>query len=124
MNSKTKNIITWVLTGFVVLILAGSGIFKLTGGNEEMIKGLGGSTNLMILGILELIIVGLFLFTRTGVVGALLAIAYIGGAIAVHFTTNQSVLPLIGIQVLIWVASVLRFPELGHRLFKNINSQQ
>lgn len=124
MNSKTKNIITWVLTGFVVLILAGSGIFKLTGGNEEMVKGLGGSTNLMILGILELIVVGLFLFPRTGVVGALLAIAYIGGAISVHFITNQPLLPLVIIQVLIWVASVLRFPELGQRLFLNLSTKK
>lgn len=120
MNSKIKNIITWVLTGIVVLIFAGSGIFKLIGGEgtAEMAKGLGGSTNLIILGILELVIVGLFLFPQTGVVGSLLMIAYMGGALAVSLVSGQPIIPLIAIQILIWITSLLRFPELGERLFK------
>ena len=122
MNSKTKNIITWILTGIAVFIFAGSGIFKLVGGDAttEMAKGLGGGSNLVILGVLELIIAGLFLYPRTGIVGALLMIAYMGGAMAVSLVTGQSVMPLIIIQILIWIASVVRFPELGQRLFNKL----
>ncbi|HTJ50558.1 MAG TPA: DoxX family protein [Cyclobacteriaceae bacterium] len=122
MNSKTKNIITWILTGIVVLIFVGSGIFKLTGGDAtiEMAKGVGGTNNLITLGVLELIIVGLFLYPRTGIIGSLLMIAYMGGALAVCFVTRQPVIPLIIIQILIWIASGLRFPELRQRLFNKI----
>lgn len=118
MNSKTKNILIWSLTGLVSLIFIGSGIFKLMGGNAEMATGVGGSSNLMILGILEFIITALFLYPRTGVVGALLMIAYMGGAMAVLFVSHQSYLFIIVIQALIWVTSALRFPELKDRLFK------
>lgn len=119
MNNKSKNIIIWILTGIVVLIFAGSGILKLVGGDAttEMAKGLGGANNLIILGILELIIAGLFLYSRTGIVGALLMIAYIGGAMAVGFVSGHPIILLIIIQILIWVTSVLKFPELGQRLF-------
>ena len=122
MKIKTKNIITWVFTGIVVLVFAGSGIFKLVGGNATtmMAKGVGGAKNLAILGVLELIIVGLFLYRRTGIVGSLLMVAYMGGALAVSFVTGQPVIPLIIIQILIWIASVLRFPELSQRLFNKI----
>ena len=122
MNSKTKNIITWILTGIVVLIFAGSGIFKLVGGDAttEMAKGLGGANNLIILGVLELIIAGLFLYSRTGILGSLLMIAYMGGALAVSLVAGQQIIPLIIIQILIWVTSVLKFPELGQRLFNKI----
>jgi hypothetical protein len=120
MNSKTKKIIEWVLTGIVTFIFVGSGIFKLLGGEEtaEMAKGVGGASNLTFLAILQLVIAALFLIPRTGVVGTLLMIAYMGGALAVLFVSGQPFAFLIVIQVLIWIAGLLRFPELGQRLFK------
>lgn len=92
---------------------------KLRGGEAAaaMAKGVGGNTNLTMLGILELLIVALWLFQKTGVLAALLAIAYVGGAMAVHFINNQSILVPVIIQMLIWVASAYRFPELMQRLF-------
>ena len=111
MDNKTMRVITWVLTGLVCLIFIGSGIIKLVGGNSEMADGIGG-----ILGLLELIIMGLFLYPKTGVVGSLLMIAYMGGAMAVLFVSNQSFIFIIAIQVLIWITSALRFPELKQRL--------
>ncbi|MBK6979965.1 MAG: DoxX family protein [Cytophagaceae bacterium] len=117
MNSKTKNITGWVLAGLVAFVFVGSGILKLMGGTPEMVKGLGGINNVTLLGGLELIIAALFLFPRTGVVGSLLAIAYMGGAMAVHLTTGQSLIMLVVIQILIWITSVVRFPELGQQLF-------
>lgn len=119
MNSnKKRKIIYWTLTGLVALILTGSAMGKLTGGEQavEMAKGLGGHTNLITLGILELAIVVLWLIPRTGVLATLLAVAYIGGAIAVHFVNNQSILVPTIIQIIIWSVTSYRFPELTKRL--------
>ncbi len=119
MNSKTKNIIGWVLAALLSLVLVGSGFMKLTNPPDEMVKAFGGQSNTTLLGVLELVMVVLFLIPRTGVVGALLMIAYMGGAMAVHFTTGQGVLFLVIIQSFIWITSAVRFPELAQRLFKN-----
>lgn len=118
MNTKSNKIIYWVLTALVALVLTASAMGKLMGGAQaaEMAKGVGGLANLKILGILELTIVALWLFPKTGVVGALLAIAYMGGAIAVHFTSNQPVLIPVIIQIVIWLVAAYRFPELIKRL--------
>ncbi|WEK35008.1 MAG: DoxX family protein [Candidatus Pseudobacter hemicellulosilyticus] len=118
MNNRTKTILHWVLAGVVAFVFIGSGSFKLMGGNEEMVKGLGGLAHLRILGSLELIIAVLFLIPRTGVVGALLGMAYMGGAIAVHFIFGQPLLVVLVIEALIWIVSALRFPELKQRLFR------
>ncbi|HQV67808.1 MAG: DoxX family protein [Saprospiraceae bacterium] len=119
MDSKTKKILGFSLTGLVALVFLMSGIMKLMGGENaaEMAKGAGGESNLLILGIIELCIVALWFIPRTGVVAALLSIAYMGGAIAVHFTQGQSVLVPVIIQIIIWITAVIRFPELGIRLF-------
>ena len=117
MNSKTKNIIGWVLAALVSFVFIASGFFKLKGGAPEMAQGLGGATNMMLLGILEIGMVILFLIPRTGVVGALLMVAYMGGAMAVHLTTGKDVLLQTIIQSLIWITSAIRFPELVQRLF-------
>jgi len=118
MNTKSNKIIYWVLTALIALVLTASAMGKLMGGAQaaEMAKGVGGLANLKILGILELTIVALWLFPKTGVVGALLAIAYMGGAIAVHFTSNQPVLIPVIIQIVIWLVAAYRFPELIKRL--------
>lgn len=118
MNTKSNKIIYWVLTALVAFVLTASAMGKLLGGDQaaEMAKGVGGLTHLKILGFLELAIVALWLFPKTGVVGALLAIAYMGGAIAVHFTTNQPVIVPVIIQIVIWLVAAYRFPELVKRL--------
>lgn len=116
MNKKTRNIVGWVLTGIVCLILLASGGFKLSGGNPEMVNGVGGETNLFVLGVLEIIIVVLLLIPKTAIIGTLLAVAYMGGAIAVHFTGGQSLAVPVAIESLIWAAAFVRLPELSRRL--------
>ena len=118
MTLKTKKIIYWVLTGLVALLLTASAMAKLSGGAQsaEMAKGLGGETNVMLLGILELTIVVLWLIPRTGVAGALLMMAYMGGAMAVHVVGGQSVAGPLIIQMFIWIVAAYRFPELTQRL--------
>lgn len=118
MNNKTKRIISWLFTGLVAFVFIASGLFKLFGGQRtaEMAKGVGGVSNLAVLGVLELIIAAIFLVPRTGIVGTLLAVAYIGGAMAVHFVNGQPLGIVIFIQVLIWVAAYVRFPQLRQRI--------
>ncbi len=122
MNQKTNKIVSWVLAGLVAFALVGSGMVKLSGGEQaaEMAKGLGGSGHVMLLGILELVIALIWLIPRTGIIGTLLAAAYMGGAIAVHFIGNQPVMIPVVIQMLIWIAAAMRFPELTKRLMNKI----
>lgn len=115
-----NNILNIVLTALVSLIFVASGFFKLMPPADkaaEMAKGVGGATNLTLLGILEISMVVLFIMKRTGVLGSLLLIAYMGGAIAVHLTTGQPLLVPILIQAFVWIVSAYRFPELKQRLF-------
>ncbi len=83
-----------------------------------MAKGLGGMQHLVILGLLELFIVVLWFFKRTGIVATLLAVAYLGGTMAVHFVYNQPVWTPAIIQVIVWLAAACRFPELTTCLFR------
>lgn len=124
MKTKQEKIAGWLLSGIVSLIFVGSGFFKLSGtdGTAEMAKNLGGQSNLIILGVLELFITALFLYNKTGVIGTLLMVAYMGGAMAVHFISGQSMGIVLVAQVLIWVASLVRFPELRQRLFSIIKT--
>lgn len=120
MSSKTKSIIQWSLAGLVGFIFIGSGFVKLSGTEDslQMAKGLGISvSSLSILGVIEIIAAVLFLVPRTGVLGTLLLIAYMGGAMATHLVIGESfVFPAV-IQAIIWIVACLRFPELPQRIF-------
>jgi uncharacterized membrane protein YphA (DoxX/SURF4 family) len=119
MTTKTKNIISWLLAGLVAFIFVGSGISKITANAEALESalkfGLSASTY-SVLGILELIMVALFLYPRTGIVGSLLLVAYMGGAIATHVEHAQPLMAPIMISVFVWIVSAVRFPELTNRL--------
>ena len=118
MTTTLQKTLYWIATILIAFVLSASGLFKLLGGEKtiEMAKGLGGTAHLMQLGILELIIVLFWCIKRTGVLGALLAMCYIGGAISVHYVNNQPIGVVVVIEILIWIASVIRFPELTRRI--------
>lgn len=78
--------------------------------------GIDAGTN-QILGIIELAAVILFIIPRTGIVGALLLMSYVGGAIATHVQHGQPLAFVILIQSLIWITAALRFKELTNNLF-------
>lgn len=120
MNTKTNTAIQWIATGLVGFLFAGSAMSKFFGGEAtlEMAKGIGLSIeSFKVLGIIELLSVLLFIFPRTGLVGTLLLVAYMGGAIATHLTHGQSVIGPVVIEAFIWLAALVRFPELRTRLF-------
>jgi len=119
MNSKTKNITGWVLTGIIVLMMAASATDKIRGSEQalEMTKSFGiAPGTYSLLGIIELLSVLLFAFPRTGILGTLLLASYLGGAIATHLQHQQNILFPMGIEVLVWITATIRFRELSSRL--------
>lgn len=73
------------------------------------------------LGVLELIIIVLFLIPRTSTVGFVLMIGYMGGALATNLThgfTNMEALPIYISFILLTVSAYFRNPELLSRLLK------
>lgn len=115
---KNNTFVYWFATIFIAAIFVASGILKLKGGPEieAAAAAFGSVQKINILGGLELLIAALWIIKRTGVVGTLLAIAYMGGAMAVHFTRNEPVITVLIIQILIWLAAAYRFPEMTKRL--------
>lgn len=114
-------IVKMILTGLVALVFIGSASGKLIPGDvsNEMATHLGGATNVMMLGCIELLIVLLWFIPRTSLLGGFVAVAYMGGATAVHVTTHQPVIVLLIIQAIIWTTIALRFPETTNRLKGN-----
>ena len=119
MSQKAIKITGWVLTVILALLFGMSAFMKLFQ-NEDAITqaaaiGIGASTYQLI-GIIEVISLILFIVPRTGVLGALLLIAYMGGAIVTHLQHQQPIGMAVGVQVLLWITAALRFPELRQRL--------
>jgi len=119
---KTRRIIGWVLSGLAGLMLAASAIDKITGSAHAL--RIGASFGLSagtysFLGIIEIVSVALFLFPRTGIFGTLLLSSYLGGAIATHLQHQQNILFPMAFEAVLWIAAVIRFPELTQRLFPN-----
>ena len=119
---NTKKLITWGLTGLVGILFLGSGAAKLM-----MIEGSKEAADTLKMGIelstlksialIEILSAILFLIPRTGVLGFGLLSAYMGGAIATHLTHNESVLAPCVILGFVWITTLVRFPEVGQRLF-------
>ena len=120
MSTKTINIINWLLAALVAFIFIGSAFSKLTANADalKMAENFGISAKTFtILGIVEIISVVLFLIPRTAVLGTLLLVAYMGGAIATHVQHNQPIMAPILIAAFVWIVAVIRLPELRSRLF-------
>jgi uncharacterized membrane protein YphA (DoxX/SURF4 family) len=119
MNSKTKNIINWVLTALVTIIFLGSGVNKLMGNAEalKMAESFGISAeSFKFIGIVEVIATLLFILPRTGVLGSLLLIAFMGGSIATHVEHAQPIMAPVFIAAFLWIVTIIRFPELTKRI--------
>jgi DoxX-like family len=119
MSPKTKNIVNWVLAGLVGFIFLGSAYGKLSGGAEgiEMAKSIGIDANsYFMIGVVELISIILFLIPRTAVLGTLLLVAYMGGAIVAHLSHGLPIAAPAGIAAFVWIVSVVRSPELLSRI--------
>jgi uncharacterized membrane protein YphA (DoxX/SURF4 family) len=120
MSQKMMNRSGWILTIALGLLFAMSAFMKISQNQEALAQaaasGLDAQTYLM-LGIVEATAIILFVIPRTGIIGSLLLIAYMGGAIATHLQHQQPVAVALVVQVLLWVSVALRFPEVLSRLF-------
>jgi uncharacterized membrane protein YphA (DoxX/SURF4 family) len=120
MTDKTKNIVQWIAAGLVGAIFLMSGTIKLNLPAEAVSQMANqGVTPAMAknLAIIEILSAILFLIPRTSVLGTLLLTAYMGGAIATHFTHAQPLMAPCVILAIVWIVSVWRNAELKTRLF-------
>lgn len=127
MSQKTIKIIGWALTAVLGILLTMSAFMKIAQSEEALgqaaLVGIDAPTYLFI-GIIELISLTLFVVPRTGVLGTLLLVAYLGGAIVTHLEHDQPVTMAVSVQVLLWTAAIIRFPELRIRLLRSSNAVQ
>ena len=126
MNSKTRKIAGYVLSGLVTFVFVATGAMKFTGGeqNVQMAELVGSASTLHILGGLQIFFALLFWIPRTAVVGFLLMACYMAGAMATHLVIKESFVLQTGIETLIWVTGFVRFPELTQRLCPCNNYKQ
>lgn len=122
MSQKTIRITGWVLTVILGLLFTFSAFLKLSQNGTALSQaaafGFSSSTYLVI-GIVEITSVVLFIIPRTGILGTLLLVAYLGGAIVTHLQHQQPTVMPLTIQVILWITAIIRFPELRTRLFTN-----
>ena len=119
MSAKTKTIIGWILSGLAGLMLIASAIDKIISTKHAigMASSFGiSASQYMLLGIIEAISVVLFLYPRTAILGLLLLSSYLGGAIATHLQHGQEILFPSAFEAVVWIAAVIRFPELTQRI--------
>ena len=119
MTDKTKNVIQWIASGLVGAIFLMSGTMKFNLPADALTQMASqGLTPAMAknLAIIEILSAILFLIPRTSVLGTLLLTAYMGGAIATHFTHGQPLMAPCVILAVVWIVSVWRNTELKSRL--------
>ncbi|GAA4326668.1 DoxX family protein [Mucilaginibacter gynuensis] len=123
MSLKAIRITGLILTIILGLIFTLSAFLKLTL-NETAIKqaaSFGIDARIyQFIGIIEIVSLVLFITPRTGVLGSLLLIAYMGGAIVTHLQHHQPIAMAVAVQIILWLTAYIRFPELRQRLLNKI----
>lgn len=119
--SKTTLIISWIMSGLIILFMLMDGVMKIVQPVQvvEATLSLGfASHHIAVLGICSLIATVLYSIPRTSVLGAVLLMAYFGGAIAVNLRLDK---PLAGhtlfpvyLGVIMWGGLWLRNEKLRH----------
>jgi hypothetical protein len=93
MNSRSMTIAGWVLSGLYALFMLGASVTpKLLGLQiaDDTMRQLGWPDGyVLMIGIIELILVLLYLFPKTSVLGAVLTMALLGGAMATQIRASS-----------------------------------
>lgn len=114
------------MTILLALLFAMSAFMKLSHNEEAVAQAASigiDATTYQLIGVVEAVALILFLVPRTGIVGGLLLIAYMGGAIATHVQHQQPLFLAVAVQVLVWVAVALRFPEVLQRSVPSLSNR-
>lgn len=124
MSQKAIKISGWSLTIILGLLFTMSAFTKLAQNEEALAQastfGLD-ATTYQFIGIIEIIALILFIIPRTGVLGTLLLVAYLGGAIVTHLQHQEPIATAVIIQMVLWITAFIRFPELRQRLIPTKN---
>ena len=114
MKSNLRQGIAWTLTGIAGALIITSGLFKLAGtaAAVEGLTKLGVGPYIPLLGTMEIVFAGLFLFPRTSKIGFLLVASYFAGALATDLSHGNPLYTPLVILVLVWVAAFLKKPEI------------
>ena len=127
MKSRAGTIISWICVILVAAFNLFAAVMKFMpvapGSDAELMGQKLGLTPAFDhqLGVLEFIIVALFLIPRTSTVGLILMIGYMGGALATNLTHGFSAvdaLPIYIVFLLLAISGWFRNPELAARLLK------
>ncbi len=125
MNSRLGSIIGWTCAILVAAFNLFAAVMKFVpqapdSPGAAMMKQLGLTIGMEhVLGVLELVIVVLFLIPRTSTVGFVLMVGYMGGALATNLThglSNADALPIYVTLLLLTISAIVRNPELTARL--------
>lgn len=123
MSKKIGKIISWICIILVAFGFLMASYFKFVP-SQEMIDGatmLGYGDKQIQLGILQLIVLALYLIPRTSTVGTVLLIGYLSGAYATNITHGMSpadplIIPFYVNALFIMIGAWFRNPELKNRL--------
>ena len=125
MTYKTRKIIAIINTSIVCLMIGGGAvakIIKLPGIVKDFSK-LGVGNYVQILGLAELIFLGLLLYPKTIRLGYLLFCGYFGGAIATHLSHDSNplppVLPLLFITLSVMLRNKLFFYSTSNKFINS-----
>ena len=110
MKSKAKQNLKWAPSVLIALVITMGAVMKLAAAPQlvEIYSKIGLLQYLQILGMTELILVGLFLWPRSMKIGFLLLTGYFGGAMAVEMANGNFFLFPGIILAIVWIAAYLR----------------
>lgn len=127
MSQKAIKITGWGMTIVLALVFTMSAFLKLTQNETALAQASSfgiDATTYQFIGIIEIISLILFIIPRTGILGTMLLVAYLGGAIVTHLQHQQPIAMAVIFQILLWVTAFIRFPELKQRIFSTKKIQQ
>ena len=127
MKVRASSIIAWLCTILIAAFNLFAAVMKFIpqepgSAGDLMMQKLGITMTMdHVLGMLELIIVVLFVVPRTSTVGFVLMIGYMGGALATNLThgfSTMDALPIYITFVLLMISAYVKNPELLSRMMK------
>lgn len=126
MTTRTRSILGWICVGLVAAFSLFASVMKFVpvepgSAADLMQQRLGIVGMVQALGVVEFIILVLYVLPRTSTVGFVLMVGYMGGALATNLThgfTHADALPMYVIFALMTLGAYFRNPELLSRVLK------